>query len=66
MNDPRDKLKQKMWTTGFPLQGKGVPGPVVLQVCCAPWGCVRAGHSSPIAALDLISEVSCGNYRQRE
>lgn len=37
-------------------------GPVLLQVC-APL--VRVGHSSLMAVLDLISEVGCGNYREK-
>lgn len=45
------------------LRGTGEIGPVLLQAC-APL--VRAGHSSLTAVLDLISEVGCGNYRQRK
>lgn len=40
----------------------GETGPVFLQAC-APL--VRAGHSSLMAVLDLISEVGCGNYREK-
>lgn len=54
------KCGQQDWI----LQGTGESRPVLLLACCALL--VRAGHTYLTAALDLISEVGCGNYTERE
>lgn len=63
MTDQGDQLKQEMWGTGLWSWGLGGTGPGLLQECAL---LVRADQSSLMGALDLISEVGCGNYRQKE